>query len=458
MPLVGTLSVLPVPQARALVFISVALLLASLGCGERGGDSTSGADTSAQIAALESFITDTAQVICGWEFRCCSLPEIDAIGRSSFLTEPECRLSTARLLVERTSGIRFAIEQGRASFSPDLGTACVGALAMSACASAHGTRIAGASPVWQQFDRCIFPTVGKVAPSSACSSSLECEPGSTCRPQGTWLLDPAIPAAGVRLPPTMGDSGSVSAGHCRVDGNEGQPCSFTYECAAGLYCRGTDFVCAHPAAEGQACIAPLDITGAPVATIVACRNQAQQLLCVSDVCRRFPREGEPCLPRTFEMPLCDPSPELGLSCVGHELDGNGICRRAAQQGDACSGGPGLPPCAASLACELSPDGLLGTCQAAPAAGLRCSAEGRCAAAAACYGGRFTCVLPPPVRDGSSCASDFDCASLRCLPAVPTVDGVGSGVCVGTALPVVCAGPGAFVAPGGNPPAPADGNR
>lgn len=112
----------------------------------------------------------------------------------------------------------------------------------------------------------------------------------------------------------------------------------------------------------------------------------------------------------------------------------------------------LPGCAMSLACTVSSDGLLGICELAPGAGQSCSAEGRCASPAVCYAGAFTCVVPPAAREGSSCTSDLDCASLRCLRSLGSRDGDGQpGVCVQVALAPVCRGPGSFVVPAGNPP-------
>ena len=146
------------------------------------------------------------------------------------------------------------------------------------------------------------------------------------------------------------------------------------------------------------------------------------------------------------VPQCDPSPALDLVCVGAELGGDGVCKKAAGRGATC-GSFGIPPCSVSLQCALADGGELGTCQDLPGAGEPCPGFA-CRAPAVCYTGNMTCVVPPPsARYGSKCQSDLDCASLACVRRVGSED----GQCAHPADMVACLGAGISSASSSTPP-------
>ncbi len=489
------------PQRVGWFRPAVLLLVATVGAGCGGGTKSCVAPAT-KGAVLDGFIDQLAQAMCGWEFRCCAVPEIDALGLSSYATEPECRMVTTRLVGSWMSEVRIALAAGRLSFDPTVATACLQRFTQGACnpgINQLGLGLVQPVSVWDRFSQCPNPFVGTLTEGSSCSLFTECLPGSSCVSGGVVAPDSNTVEA-VRAAPILSDgltSGGI--GHCLADSRKDEACLLSQDCAPGLYCRRTDFVCARPAGEGESCVVPGGDSGNPTALIVACSDSPQQLLCVEDHCRHLPRNGEPCLGQGGILPACDPNPSLALACVGQGFNGNGVCKTAGKEGAPCSIENGLPPCDLPFACvadvgsnpssgvggfsgnlnpgtgvggfggnfnpgmgaggfsgNLDSSAAIGKCGAAPSAGAPCSLDQRCAPPAVCYSNNFTgyslCIVPPKARAGAACMSDLDCVSLNCLPSASSSTTLGS---CAYATSLACSGAGSLSSLGNNPPVDRD---
>jgi hypothetical protein len=400
--------------------------------------------------ALDNFLEQAAKAACAWEFRCCSLPEIDTIGQSSYLTESECVSQSLLQLRVLLAAERSALLDGRLTVDAGKLGACVQQLTTRACNSALHPEFVPIG-VGALLVACQDPFVGQTPVGARCTNLRECMSGSVC----SHFVDGAagyhvVDAAHISAPFPLAMPVSAD-GICVADQKEGQRCFASQQCQVGLYCRRTDFVCAVPAREGDPCISEERDTEAPDGPPIVCGTGAVPLLCVADVCRRLPREGEPCLSTSDALDpggglRCDPTPALDLACVGEELGGDGVCKKAAGRGATC-GGSGIPPCSVSLQCEVVDGGDLGTCQDFPGTGESCLGFG-CRAPAVCYTGTMTCVVPPPsARYGAKCQSDLDCASLFCGGRFGSDD----AKCAHTMDGVVCIGAGVTPATSNTPP-------
>lgn len=431
------------PRGLTGGLLLVALLAA--GCTNRD---TSGRDAGADghDTGLDSFIEQLAHSMCAWQFRCCTLPEIDSIGQSTYLTEATCRSATIRQLNLQLAEVRLAIEDGRMALDPQVSGACAAQFDQAACNAPEINLLNAPPSVSERLAQCASPFVGKVALKGACTLPSECLPGSSC-----GVGSGQISENGLRMRPQLTSEVPGVPNHCQPDRKEGESCLSTLECSVGLYCRHPDLVCARPAAEGEACNQPRGFMGEVLATFGACAEGLRRLLCVADRCRHSPRQDEPCLPETGTAPVCDTASEEPLVCVGQGFNGTGICKRRGEKWDSCSIGAGVSPCADPWVCQNDLTGV-GTCQPAPAAGAPCGGDGRCAAPAVCYAPTDICVIPPVVPDGKPCDSDLDCASLTCAPSLSQTGSMGICVPFGTAA---CFGAGASSAPGRTPPADMD---
>jgi hypothetical protein len=409
---------------------------------------------------------------------------------------------TTRLLGSWMSEVRIALAAGRLSLDPKVATACLQQFTQAACSPSPNQAILGMVPflsVWDRFGQCPNPFVGTLTEGSSCSLPTECLPGSSCVSGGVVAPD-SNTLEGVRAAPILSDGLTTwGIGHCVADARKDEACLLSQDCAPGLYCRRTDFVCARPSGEGESCLVVGGDNGNPAVPIVACSDSPQQLLCAEDHCRHLPRDGEPCIGQGAGLPACDPNPSLALACVGQGFNGNGVCKTAGKEGAPCSIENGLPPCDLPFACvadvvsnpspgvggssgnsnpatgvggfggnfkpgmgvggfsgNLDSSAAIGKCEAAPSAGAPCSLDERCAPPAVCYSNNFTgfslCVLPPKAGAGAPCRSDLDCLSLNCLPSVSSSTALGS---CGYATSLWCSGAGTLSLQGSNPPVDED---
>jgi hypothetical protein len=391
---------------------------------------------------METFVSDLAAAMCGWQFRCCAVPEIEGDGSGRYLTESDCRTVLTRTIAEKLSEARIGLETNHLSFDSTVAAACLQQFTQDACNPLTDLRpgiLPPSSPrlLWDRYASCPNPFLGKLPTGAECFLPTECATGQSCTSGGDlrWTLT----AGGLRAPFQLGDNVSASRGHCQPDGQPGTPCSSSTECAAELYCRAADSVCARPADEGEACESSTD--SLQNATFpVACADSPRALLCGGGHCHRLPQVGDPCLEGGASHP-CDLSTDPTIVCVGAGVNGAGVCQRPGQMGDPCvisslTGPSAVAPCAATLACMGYATASSGVGRCAPpfAAGLTCSLDLRCAAPAVCYvmqpSGAGLCVLPGKSRDGEACQSDLDCTSLVCDPDVGRCNPSGQILCAG----------------------------
>jgi hypothetical protein len=167
------------------------------------------------------------------------------------------------------------------------------------------------------------------------------------------------------------------------------------------------------------------------------------------VCRRLPGADEPCLGSIFPDPSllsCDPDPALALQCVGLQLFGTGICKRAGQENDAC-GGSALPLCRPGLACLATQADGIGVCGTPPGEGESCASGGVCGFGTACDPSTYHCAVPGSTGLGLPCTASAECSSLNC-----GFSGVSPGhSCLPPFDAVVCAGGGTTPGTGGSGP-------
>lgn len=451
------------PRVAASGCALLVALAAATGCG--GGAQSACANPDGGVGGvtltnepLDGFIDQLARAMCGWQFRCCDPPEIDAMGAFSYLTESECQAVTTRLLAEAMFEVRSSLNMNRTVIDQTLAMSCVRSFTEGTCNPTDKDFLIQPLSVWDRFNACPNPFGGRVPADSACFLATECREGSTCTTGGLTAPTTMATITTPRVPLSMADGLASFFGHCLPDRQLGDACLTTLECAPGLYCRMTDFVCARPAKDGEPCSVAADVAGNVLATLIACDGN---LICADKRCRRLPRQGEPCvslnLNQAANTPACDPSPELGLSCAGRGFNGDGVCQKATPSGGVCSNGGGLPACALPLACiaDNTGDPGLGVCGPPPTAGSPCSADTRCAAPAVCYlDFNPVCVVPGKIRFGGSCMTDLDCLSLNCQATSQPITQDAPGTCV-AASALNCSGRGtAFVATT-NPPLPTE---
>ncbi len=405
---------------------------ASLCVTDTGGDggTDGGADggVNDNKKQFDQFVVDLAGAACKWQFNCCSLPQIDLLGTSAYLTETDCQWYTELLLRDRLLDVRAAVAVGRISMAPELAKACLESFATGGCAGPTQD----VDP-WVLLSSCRDPFVGRVAAGERCFVSNECTTGSQCVNAASFNtgMIPLTPQ-GVSAARTVAGIAPL-VGTCLPYLEKGERCRSSEECAPMLYCRRPAYVCAAPSGPGETCKIEMDQNG-ELRDAILCDDATQNLVCGTGMCRRLPRDGEPCFQESFF--LCDPDPVLALSCVGQGFNGPGVCKTAGPLGAAC-GSDGLPPCAFGLACLAPDDNQIGTCGQPPSNGERCPVDGRCVSPAVCNFLNQTCMVPGKVRDGDACMVDNDCVSLTCA-----TEGNGlPGFCVLPETDLVCRGPG-----------------
>jgi hypothetical protein len=82
---------------------------------------------------MDTFVSDLAAAMCGWQFRCCALPEIDGDGSGSYLTESDCRTVLSRTIAQRLSEARIGLETNHLSFDPSVAAVCLQQFTEGAC-------------------------------------------------------------------------------------------------------------------------------------------------------------------------------------------------------------------------------------------------------------------------------------------------------------------------------------
>jgi hypothetical protein len=406
------------PRAALAAWTTIALV----GCSS-GNEGAPAAESRpiGDVASVDRFIGALAAAMCDWQFRCCSLPEVDYIGSSSYLTPSECRPMTELQLRTQLGELRGAVFTGRMGLDSKVAASCVANFSEGSCAT-----LALPQDPWTRLAECLDPFVGQVPAGAPCRLRDECETGSLCVPGGTGARGNLLKTPeGLSAPRKLRYAGSVT-GACLTYASEGELCRDFGDCAPGLYCRADTSVCARPALEGEPCQSA-DPNGLP-AIERPCDDADGWLTCRGGMCGRLPQSGEPCLGDGAHPP-CDPDPSLALVCVGARFNGPGVCQPRASAGQAC-GSDGLAPCDIGLTCNGA-DGVasLGTCGPAPVAGASCAFPSACGFGAVCDSDTVVCAAGKALRDGMACATGADCASLVCSESAPGVGGCASPVLV-----------------------------
>ena len=418
--------------------LSVARLIV-FACAAQGGggcSTPSPATGEAQTPLMDSFVAELGAAMCGWQFRCCAVPEIETAGTGGYLTESACRPVVTRAISERLTEARIGLETNHLSFDAAVAASCIAQFTKGACNRPldlrPGVLLVIPLLLWDRYALCPSPFIGQLPAGSECFLPSECAPGQSCTTGGdaAW----SISASALRAPLALGDIVPGARGHCQPDGQPGTPCSASTDCAPELYCRRGDSVCARPAEEGEVCSTSQDSNMGAIFAI-ACADSPRDLQCGGGRCHRLPQLGEPCLEESPTGPICDLSLDPTVACVGAGVNGAGVCQAPGQMGAPCvMQGGGLAPCAPALACvsdDPTATAGVGRCGAPPCVGAPCSLDQRCAPPAICYGsasdpgtgiggigtgtGPVTgkCVFPGSSRAGSICQSDLECISLHC---------------------------------------------
>ncbi len=327
--------------------------------------------------------------------------------------------------------VERSVSEGRTRYDANVGTACLAAiqgvegLACAGESSPFATAAEGiigsdgTSPCNGMFK-------GAVANGAACYDSLECAAGfcdfgeNACPGACAPRLANGAPCeeneqCQVGSSCTFGSSGQA----CQptVVRQQGAPCSYSSECADGLYCgdsgtctnakvaNGAECKVDAQCAEGSACLkaGAFDPTGTCTVKVGAggaCATGGAFIFPYSNACKG--------------LQVC-----AGLVLDGGSVEQPGTCRSPGGLGANCfpeaSGTLGGSGCYADLACDPASS----KCAAPPAAGSPCI-DFRCARGAYCNASG-QCVAQK--ADGATCENSGECVN-RCDTSAGT-----PGVCV-----------------------------
>jgi hypothetical protein len=373
---------------------------------------------------------EIAQAFCAHQFACCAPIEISALSSDRYTTQDACVVFAKLAALQQLGTVNGAIAQGRITVDPARAAACMTTYRDRACnVSQQMLAPPSALPIASDvFALCPDLLVGHVPEGQACVIAQECLPGSRCVTGASSGISGMTGTGGIGGPISLTGTPGVCVHYQEL----GQPCNDNSDCDPSLACRTPQFQCGPRNGEGEPCVPQFD----PISGLQSDGCDASKgLFCDPSflVCRRYPRDGEPC--SQVKFPQCDPDPALALSCVSF----TGICKAPGNEGDVC-GGSAIPPCRADLACHPTQSDGIGTCGPLPSAGERC--VDRCATPAVCVGS--TCTLPGSAPTGAPCSAITDCASLVCSSSL---SGSPQQVCAPTTVELVCAG--ADVSPGIN---------
>jgi hypothetical protein len=308
-------------------------------------------DNLAGPVAAEDYPAAVREAVCRRLTRC---GEIE-----SFET---CLTTQIRLTVAFTASELAAIHAGEIAYSGSAARACVDGIAGASCDAT--------SPTGRGLpEACQHIVTGAGRVGDACAFDEEC--GSQRCP---------LPDCGAAC-----CQGSCTGDAPPSPGEVGEPCT-SAGCAAGAFCDPEAHRCAAVGGSGAAC-----------AVGAGCRYG---LDCIAGRCAVPPVLGEPC------SSACR---DRGTTCSSQSH----TCVPVGLVGAPCSIGADPSDCAPEYVCDRT-----GHCSAGIALGQPCAAGDQCA------DDRAACDTPPdqltgvcglPKPDGSPCARDAVCDSLRCDP-------------------------------------------
>lgn len=358
------------------IFLGLGVLLIA-GCGSDG------------TGNVDSFITEMASEQCGWEFRCCTDPEIKQLDGLKYATMADC-VPYKTLALENTLYLdRLAAKEGRLRVDTTRAAACIAQMDAQACNPKPGAPIVPLDPTL--MDACLNVLVGSTPVGAECIYTHECVDGSRC----------------------VGDADAVGRGVCVPYQESTNICNTDADCdpkVTQLYCAQQDFHCHVRGHLGEACAYTTDSVGKnpSLPLLLQCDNTLGNIYCdpLSNTCKQLPADGEACLsptPPGVSSP-CDPDPTLMLVCDASG-GGTGVCRAPGQSGDDCS----ARACAVNLFCDSSSH----TCLALPGFGQDCSTSGACKKPYFCNFQKSPAVCDQPASVGEDCSQTPCDTGLTC---------------------------------------------
>jgi hypothetical protein len=398
---------------RRITALGTLLLVGALAT--RCGDSEPniGLDGAADV---DQFAASITEAFCSWQFRCCSMPELEVAHGGRLSTEAACVQSGVAVAVkDELLFIRTAVGEGLMTFDSAKAAQCVAAYRNRPCnpptstdRNPYGTPTTSAPTpnVHELIATCPGLLVGRVVDGNRCDMTAECAAGSRCV-NGSGTAGAAEGNDDPYNPPSPQQSATIvnGPGICSRAQQANEPCNVTSECdvAANLVCRTSDFRCGPAPRHLEPC--NIDLVNQVIDGSLC--DTSMDLICdlTSLTCRKPPGEGEPCLAQPSTASNC--STATPLVCVGFGFEGVGTCKRPGARGEAC-GAQAIAPCGAGLACRpTQPDGI-GVCGDPPRLGEPCDSTGACANPYVCsYYGR--CQTPGPKHVGESCMENGECS-------------------------------------------------
>lgn len=191
------------------------LAIASCGGGSGSSGSVSLGDFPARVAAAQ----------CARVFRCCTVPQIQALYGTSVTTASACTAELTALGQALVTSITSEQSAGRLRYDGVAAATCFQKLGTAAC-----TDTSNEQSVVPECDAYLVP---QVATGGACSGDEECQTGFCDRPLA-----------------------SSADGSCAVVPTKGMPC--TSRCATGATCDTVRGMCVDPKADGSFCFVDED--------------------------------------------------------------------------------------------------------------------------------------------------------------------------------------------------------
>ena len=185
--------------------------------------SCSGGSGSGTIA-LADFPAHLAAAQCARVFRCCTVPQIQALYGMNVTTQSACTAELGALGQALISSVTEAQDAGRIRYDGAAAATCFQKLGGAAC-----TATSNDQSVVPECDAYIVPLV---ATGATCGSDEDCQTGFCDRPL------------------------TSTNGKCAVVPSKGMPC--TSRCVAGATCDTVAGMCVDPKADGAFCFVDED--------------------------------------------------------------------------------------------------------------------------------------------------------------------------------------------------------